>query len=288
MAEIQTDIENLGAGIRNQIVNPYEDQLLYNSSLVISQYCASRVDYETIDLNDFQRMVDRGREHLFSYRKEMKTDIIENANGTKTTITTAIYTVQYAGEEYFAHTIFALNEEQQEYARNYAENLNLFLDDQFRADANATHDSVADLIASHPYEWSGEGFHSPFAGMNWQAYITSNFGYRADPFTGNRSGHSGLDIGMPRSTPIKAAKAGVVIKAVRQDTGYGYHIILNHGNGYSTLYGHCSELLVSVGDTVAAGDEIAKVGTTGRSTGYHLHFEVIKDGQPMDPRGFIG
>ena len=77
------------------------------------------------------------------------------------------------------------------------------------------------------------------------------------------------------------------MKAVQQNTGYGYHIILNHGNGYTTLYGHCNELLVREGDRVKAGDVIAKVGTTGRSTGYHLHFEVIKDGEPQDPLSFI-
>ena len=288
MTEIQADIKALAEGTENQIVNPYEGQLLYNSSLVISQYCASRPDYETIDLEDFKSVVEQGKEHLFSYTKEVKTETVTDDKGVEKTTTTAVYTVQYAGEEYFGDTLFALNEEQKNYAQDYASNLNLFLDDQFQIDANATHDSVSDLIASYPYEWSGEGFQTPFPDMNWQACITSPFGYRADPFTGNRSGHSGLDIGMPRGTPIKAAKAGVVVKAAKQDTGYGYHIILNHGDGYTTLYGHCSELLVGVGDTVEAGSEIAKVGTTGRSTGYHLHFEIIKDGQPVDPREFIG
>lgn len=126
---IQADIDGLAEGIQHQIINPYADNLFYNRSLIISQYCVSRANYETINLSDFQRVVEQGKEHLFSYRKDMRTEIVQNDNGSQTTITTAVYTVQFSGEEYFATTLFALNEEQQEYARNYAENLNLFLGD---------------------------------------------------------------------------------------------------------------------------------------------------------------
>lgn len=282
MADIQADIKNLDAGTGHQIVNPYEGQLLYDSSLVISQYCASKDDYKTIDLADFQSKVDEGKDHLFSFSKEIKTATVTDKDGLETTTKTAVYTVQYAGESYFADKIFNLNEEQKTNAEEYAENLNLFLDD---GGTDSTNDS--DMISSHPYTWTAEGFHSPFEGMDWKSHITSPFGYRLDPFTGQPSGHTGIDIGMPCGTPIKAAKDGVVITAMKQDTGYGYHIIINHGNGYETLYGHCSELLVNVGDTVSTGEVIAKVGTTGRSTGYHLHFEIIKDGQPQDPLNYI-
>jgi murein DD-endopeptidase MepM/ murein hydrolase activator NlpD len=92
----------------------------------------------------------------------------------------------------------------------------------------------------------------------------------------------------PRGTPIHAAKSGVVVTAEEKSTGYGYRIIINHGGGYATLYAHCSEILVNVGDTVSAGDVIGEVGSTGRSTGNHLHFEVILDGETKNPCDYIG
>ena len=97
-----------------------------------------------------------------------------------------------------------------------------------------------------------------------------------------------MDIAFPKGTPIHAAKSGIVVIAEKKATGYGYRVVINHGNGYSTLYAHCSELLVNVGDKVNAGDIIAKVGTTGRSTGNHCHFEVIFNGEVKNPLDYIG
>ena len=99
---------------------------------------------------------------------------------------------------------------------------------------------------------------------------------------------SGIDIAYPRGTPIYAAKSGVVVTAEKRTTGYGNRVVINHGGGYATLYAHCYELLVSVGDAVSAGDIIATVGSTGRSTGNHLHFEIISGGTVQNPRDYIG
>ncbi|NLY76242.1 MAG: peptidoglycan DD-metalloendopeptidase family protein [Firmicutes bacterium] len=116
--------------------------------------------------------------------------------------------------------------------------------------------------------------------------ITSYFGYRMHPILKKRKYHSGIDIAAGMGTPIKASDYGVVIFSGRNG-GYGLMIVLDHGAGISTVYAHCSRLLVSKGETVSQGQVIAHVGSTGLSTGPHLHFEVRKDGVPVDPLKYI-
>lgn len=113
--------------------------------------------------------------------------------------------------------------------------------------------------------------------------ITSRFGNRESIRT---SGHTGLDIAAPYGTPIKAAADGKVTFA-GYSGGYGYVVKLDNGNGVETYYGHCSSLYVSTGDTVEAGDTIAAVGSTGNSTGNHLHFEIRVDGEVVNPQNYI-
>ena len=107
-------------------------------------------------------------------------------------------------------------------------------------------------------------------------------------YVGDGRGHKGMDIVAPGGTPIYAAAGGTVTYSGWDTSGYGYKIILKHSNSYETLYAHCSALYVKKGDTVARGEHIASVGTTGRSTGNHLHFEVHKDGRIKDPALYIG
>ncbi len=107
--------------------------------------------------------------------------------------------------------------------------------------------------------------------------ITQYFGFR----------HTGLDIADKKGTPIYAAEAGKVERVLYQRTGYGYHIIINHGGDLRTLYGHASKIFVQEGQTVARGDVIALMGSTGRSTGPHLHFEVRVKGKRVNPLGYI-
>ncbi|MBQ0084568.1 MAG: peptidoglycan DD-metalloendopeptidase family protein [Clostridiales bacterium] len=113
--------------------------------------------------------------------------------------------------------------------------------------------------------------------------LVSGFGVRSDPFTKEAAMHTGLDISAPMGTEIMAAADGKVVKASDTNNGYGNCVIIEHYDGYRTLYGHCSELLVEVGDYVSAGEVIALVGSTGRSTGPHLHFSIIIDGVFTDP-----
>ena len=116
--------------------------------------------------------------------------------------------------------------------------------------------------------------------------ITSPFGYRIHPIFGTQIYHSGIDIGVDTGTPIVAADSGVVIEADWLG-GYGYAVVIDHGNGLSTLYGHNSELAVSPGQSVQQGQVIAYAGSTGYSTGPHCHFEVRVNGSPVDPMGYL-
>lgn len=111
--------------------------------------------------------------------------------------------------------------------------------------------------------------------------FTSGFGRRWGRL------HAGVDIANRPGTSITAADGGVVIKA-GIERGYGYSVVINHGNGFTTRYAHCSKLLVKSGQRVARGQQIALMGSTGRSTGSHLHFEVRKNGTPVNPMGYIG
>jgi murein DD-endopeptidase MepM/ murein hydrolase activator NlpD len=116
--------------------------------------------------------------------------------------------------------------------------------------------------------------------------VSSSFGYRKDPFTGKKKFHAGMDIAAKEGTDIKAVMSGRV-QMVDEQNGYGKVVVLDHGEGYTTLYAHNSDITVKAGDWVQKGTTIAKVGSTGRSTGPHLHFEVSKDGKRLDPENFL-
>ncbi len=121
------------------------------------------------------------------------------------------------------------------------------------------------------------GFSWPVTGT-----ITSPFGWRSNPFGGAPEFHQGLDIAAPQGTTVTAAAAGTVIMA-QWYGGYGNYILIDHGGGYSTGYGHLSAMYVANGQTVSRGQAIGAVGSTGQSTGPHLHFEVRIAGKPVDP-----
>lgn len=117
--------------------------------------------------------------------------------------------------------------------------------------------------------------------------LTSDYGSRIHPISGKRKIHTGIDIGgNPVGTPVLAAADGIVITASWL-SGYGYTVIIDHGNKISTLYGHNSKLSVKVGDVVSRGEKIAEVGSTGNSTGPHIHFEVRVNGDHTDPKQWL-
>jgi murein DD-endopeptidase MepM/ murein hydrolase activator NlpD len=118
------------------------------------------------------------------------------------------------------------------------------------------------------------------------APISSSFGWRMHPILGYQKFHSGMDFAADYGSTIRAADRGTVIFAGWYG-GYGNAVIIDHGNGITTLYGHSSELYVAEGQSVERGQAIAAVGSTGLSTGPHLHFEVRKDGEPTDPAAYL-
>ncbi|MBQ8526698.1 MAG: peptidoglycan DD-metalloendopeptidase family protein [Clostridia bacterium] len=161
------------------------------------------------------------------------------------------------------------------------------LKEQEQAEANARAE-IARLaaqsssdVASLPKIGSG-GMVRPASGP-----VTSSYGTRIHPVTGKRKTHTGIDYGSPYGSNIVAAAAGKVIVAGYNSGGYGNYVVINHGNGVTTLYGHASSLLVSKGQTVSQGQVIAKVGSTGMSTGPHLHFEVLVNGSHTNPAAYL-
>lgn len=137
-------------------------------------------------------------------------------------------------------------------------------------------DLVAELESQLKYLDSRPDFY-PTSGT-----FSSPFGYRKDPITGRTTMHNGIDISSKSGTSIYAAGKGIVTFA-GYDGNFGNVMIIDHGYGYESVYAHCKSLLYKAGDTVAKGDKIALMGTTGRTTGTHLHFEIRYNGTPINP-----
>ncbi|QSQ24279.1 M23 family metallopeptidase [Pyxidicoccus parkwayensis] len=130
------------------------------------------------------------------------------------------------------------------------------------------------MLASTPSVWPARG------------WVTSDFGQRLDPYTADRVMHAGLDIAAPHGKEVYSPSDGTVVFAGLEG-GYGNVLVIDHGYGIKTRYGHLSKMLVKAGDHVKRGALIAAVGNTGRSTGPHLHYEVRVNGIPQNPRKFI-
>lgn len=155
------------------------------------------------------------------------------------------------------------------------------LDAQIKAKEREYADQIAKVKSESGFMW-------PLAGSYNK--LSSLYGNRKHPTTGKYGKHSGIDIPAPSGTPIYAAKSGVVITA-EKGTGaywsYGNYVLIAHSDGTSTLYAHMSKLGCKKGQTVTQGNTIGYVGTTGRSTGNHLHFEIRKNGSRVDPINYF-
>ncbi len=154
---------------------------------------------------------------------------------------------------------------------------------QLRLDAQQQQMTLLErLLLDRKLDAAAQPAGMPVAG----GFIDSYFGPRTDPFTGGREFHTGLDIDAPAGTPITAVARGIVSFAgVR--SGYGNVVEIDHGNGYLTRYAHAEKLLVHAGEPVRAGQTIALVGSTGRSTGPHVHFEVWYRGKVINPLAYV-
>lgn len=140
---------------------------------------------------------------------------------------------------------------------------------------------IQDTKSQNPLPWDGK-LKLPAVGK-----VTSRYGLRHDPIDGRLRHHSGIDIAMPEGTPVPSAAPGRVVFS-GFSSGYGNCVIIEHENGLTSLYAHNSLNLVKTGDVVDKNRVLALSGSSGRSTGPHLHFEVRKDGVPVDPTGMIG
>lgn len=129
-------------------------------------------------------------------------------------------------------------------------------------------------------------FSSPFEDIDWYYYVSSPFGWRINPTGEGKQLHQGVDIAQPEGTPILAVQRGQVITHGFSDS-YGYRVVIENEYGWKSLYAHCSTLSVRLGETVEEGEEIGKVGSTGDSTGNHLHLEIMVDGEYLNPYYFV-
>jgi murein DD-endopeptidase MepM/ murein hydrolase activator NlpD len=146
-----------------------------------------------------------------------------------------------------------------------------------RKDKATLHDLLENqkrTLASTPSIWPARG------------WLSSRFGYRNSPFSSAREFHRGIDISTRMNAPIVAPADGVVF-GVDWDDGFGKTLVIKHGNGLTTLYAHLNKILVKRGKSVKRGEKIGLVGTTGRSTGPHLHYEVFLNGMPVNPLRYI-
>lgn len=184
------------------------------------------------------------------------------------------------------------------------------LDEEYEAQLTALTDEIASLeaektaalqaewIAAHPpqptpddpnpepvYPSSGEGFLFPLDRSGYVC-VTSSYGYRVHPITGNYSMHNGVDLAAYEGTAIYATKSGYVTTAT-YNYAYGYYVTINHMDGFSSLYGHMTHYIVSEGDYVSQGQVIGYVGSTGYSTGPHLHFTIYYNGDTVNPMNYI-
>lgn len=162
------------------------------------------------------------------------------------------------------------------------EKYNRYFEDETKVSAQVTEMVYKEETAVQLSNFVSNSFVQPLSGR-----ISSEFGIRNDPFDGKKARHDGTDIAAPKGTEIVAAAGGTVSYIGYDDDGYGKYFKITHSDKVMTLYAHCSEILVSKGDTVTAGQTVALVGSTGQSTGNHLHFEIRIDGKPVNAMWYL-
>ena len=222
--------------------------------------------------------------------------VIQNMINLKAGVETSKAEIEAArAEQQQARDLTASKRNQLQQKMNEQAALISKLDKDIKAFEKAYNEAIAQensLKASLAASLSRSGDGTTYSGgvFAWPApsytYISSEFGWRIHPVLGTKKYHSGMDMAAPGGTNILAAADGTV-RSAGWNGGYGYCVVIDHGGGLATLYGHASKLLVSSGQKVTKGQVIALVGTTGMSTGNHLHFEVLLNGAVTDPRNYL-
>ena len=250
----------------------YLDVLLSSSSLTdfISNYflISELAEYDTQLLNEIER--ERNSLEIAKTELENKQATLEVTRDNKQATQTSLQASKDTKNSY----INVLNSKEDDLKAKIA---------QYDKDIQTVEAEIARQSGNNsgPYTggqmgWPAPGYYS----------ISSPYGMRLHPILGVYRMHTGIDIAAPSGVNIVAANDGTVALAT-YDSGYGNYILINHGGGYSTLYAHSSQLLVSAGQAVTRGQTIAKVGSTGMSTGAHLHFEVRINGSTTDPVPYL-
>ena len=145
-----------------------------------------------------------------------------------------------------------------------------------------SYDEILGVLAAKQHVWD----HTPSVRPVQQGFISSRFGRRMDPFTGQAAMHRGVDIAARRGSPVRSTANGRVTRAGRWGA-YGLMVEIDHGDGLVSRYAHCSKILVKVGQKVARGDHIARVGSTGKATASHVHYEILKSALHQDPMKYV-
>lgn len=283
LKKIDGEINKQPKGSNNEIVDEYDSKILFDSAIIISQYQVYKDNYKEVSVDDLILILKQHESKMFDYTvtsQKKDTDTTKATQKKKTekseSETTYTYTVTFVGIDSFADSVFHLTPKEKAYSEDLANNLALFL--------NGYDNNGNSPNATGPY--TGGVLNAPI--VDWQNHISSGYGYRIDPVTGASGAfHDGIDIGVPLGTPIYAAEDGLVSFSGDNANGYGKHIVIEHNNGLQTLYGHCSQLLVRNGAKVKRGEMIAKVGSTGKSTGNHLHFRVWLNGNSQNPLNYL-
>lgn len=289
----------------SDIVDDIQGEMVYGAANLISMYCSYQgdMDYTQINMDDLHNQVAAHKAEYYYYEitHETRTVDVEQHNwhyvagdyiDTVTIVQEnhdfTVYTVLYRGDDYFRDTVWQLSDDQNRLATDYATNLTIYLYDLKETAAGSILEDIlriteGDILPSPTGDWI-----DPFGDSNWRSHISSPFGIRGDVGIPGKdtTNHRGLDIAYPNGTAIHAVQSGQVIIA-QYHSSYGNYVVINHGGGICTLYAHASALLVSAGDTVTQGQTIAKVGSTGDSTGNHLHIEFIVEGTRVDPANYL-
>lgn len=251
-----TDTLNENKKLKNSIVELYDENVEQNRQLVEKTNEIDQMKAKETDIND------KVREFAEKYKELTENYISGRTDGNKSSRSGDRSGRSFSTDiKELKDILDSLNE------LNTPENREL-------VDLTASQNKLKKYLDTIPTFWPTSG------------RISDGFGYRIHPITRRKTFHEGLDIGAPYGQTIKAAASGKVTFVGRK-SGYGYVAIVNHGHGISTLYGHASKLLVKEGQTVAKGEAIAKVGSTGTSTGPHLHFEVRINDTPVDPLKYL-
>lgn len=306
LEEIEKDLKNGVKQLKEQISTYYINSYSSNSTMLetfiksesISDYIvtSNHLKFAVEDKDKKVNKVKRLLEEQKKIREEIKKDE-ENLKNAKESLDNELNKLQKTKAEYDSETralnqkydelediLIVQQEEEERIKREILAAQEAAKQEALKQESNNKEETnKQETVTESNNTVNSTGWITP---LKSYTRVTSLFGPRTHPVTGKYTNHGGMDIAAPTGTPVYSARAGKVI--VSQYSGsYGNYIIVDHGEGYATLYAHLSARNVGVGTKVSAGQLIGKVGSTGRSTGPHLHLELRKNGEKIDPQSKI-